>query len=134
MASMERSLEETREFFKKDRFAVHSGIEIDEVGDGFARCSMAIEDKHRNARDVVMGGAIFTLADLCFGAACSGEAVSVTSGINFLYPASGKRLTAEARRIKEGRTMVFYEIKVFDDSGRIVAFATMSGHKMDTAR
>ena len=127
---MTRNLEETREFFKNDRFAVHSGISIDEVGEGFARCSMAIEDHHRNARDVVMGGAIFTLADLCFGAACGGEAVSMTSEINFLYPASGSRLTAEARRIKDGRTTVFYEIKVFDDKSRTVAFATMSGHKL----
>ena len=128
---MPRSLEETRQYFKNDRFAVHSGISIDEVGDGFARCSMKIEDHHKNARDVVMGGAIFTLADLCFGAACGGEAVSMTSEINFLYPASGAKLTATAQRIKDGRTTVFYEINVFDDKDRIVAFATMSGHKIE---
>lgn len=128
---MQRSLEETRQYFKNDRFAVHSGISIDEVDDGFARCSIKIEDHHKNARDVVMGGAIFTLADLCFGAACGGEAVSMTSEINFLYPASGTKLTATAQRIKDGRTTVFYEIKVFDDKDRIVAFATMSGHKIE---
>ena len=127
---MERSLKETRDFFKNDLFAVHSGISIDEVGDGYARCSMPVEQYHLNARGVVMGGAIFTLADLCFGAACGGEAVSMTSEINFLSPAVSPRLTAEAHRVKDGRTTVFYEIKVFDASDRVVAFATMIGFRV----
>ncbi len=62
---MRRDLEQTRKFFQKDSFAVNSGISIDEVGEGYARCSMKVQKMHTNVRGTVMGGAIFTLADLC---------------------------------------------------------------------
>ncbi|MCR5442170.1 MAG: PaaI family thioesterase [Sphaerochaetaceae bacterium] len=127
---MRRDLEATRKFFADDLFAVHSGIEIDQVGEGYARCSMEIRDFHKNARGVVMGGAIFTLADLCYGAACDGQACSMTSEINYLHAAKGKKLFAEAKMIKDGRTTVFYEIRVTDDEGRLVAFATMTGFRI----
>ena len=127
---MRRDLAETRAFFEDDRFAVHSGIEIDEVGEGYAVCSMDIKDFHKNARGVVMGGAIFTLADLCYGAACDGQACSMTSEINYLHAAKGNRLIAEARRIKDGRTTVFYEIRVKDENGLLIAFATMTGFRV----
>lgn len=127
---MRRDLQATREFFIDDRYAVHSGIVIDEVGEGYARCSMEIKDYHRNARGVVMGGAIFTLADLCYGAACDGQACSMTSEINYLHAAKGNKLIAEAHLIKDGRTTVFYEIRVTDDSGLIIAFVTMTGFRI----
>ena len=109
---MRRDLEATRKFFADDLFAVHSGMEI--------------KDFHKNARGVVMGGAIFTLADLCYGAACDGQACSMTSEINYLHAAKGKKLFAEAKMVKDGRTTVFYEIRVTDDEGRLVAFVTMT--------
>ena len=127
---MRRNLDETRKFFEDDSFAVHSGIVIDEVGEGYARCSMEIKDYHKNARGVVMGGAIFTLADLCYGAACDGQACSMTSEINYLRAAKGTRLIAEAHQIKDGRTTVFYEIRVTDDAGLLVAFMTMTGFRI----
>ena len=127
---MRSDLQATREFFIDDRYAVHSGIVIDEVGEGYARCSMEIKDYHRNARGVVMGGAIFTLADLCYGAACDGQACSMTSEINYLHAAKGNKLIAEAHLIKDGRTTVFYEIRVTDESGLLIAFVTMTGFRI----
>ena len=124
---MRRNLEQTREFFKDDRFAVYNGITIDEVGEGYAKCSMEINENHLNARSNVMGGAIFTLADLCFGAASDGQAVSMTSDINFLSPGIGPKLWAEAHLIRGGRTTVFYEVKVMEES-RVVAYVTIRGY------
>ena len=129
---MRRDLQATREFFIDDRYAVHSGIVIDEVGEGYARCSMEIKDYHRNARGVVMGGAIFTLADLCYGAACDGQACSMTSEINYLHAAKCDKLFAEAHLIKDGRTTVFYEIRVTDENGLLIAFVTMTGFRIKT--
>lgn len=62
-----RTLDEIRVFLKEDHFAFDlCGIVIEAVGDGTARCSMKLEKKHLNANGVVQGGAIFTLADICF--------------------------------------------------------------------
>ena len=127
---MRRNLEETRAFFKNDRFAAFSGITIDEVGDDYARCSMRIEDKHLNANNVVMGGAIFTLADLCFGAASNGQAVTLSGNMNFLCPADGTLLTAEATLLRHGKTTLCYEIRITNDTGKLVAFSTVTGYKI----
>ncbi len=43
-------LDELRAYFEADRFAIGlCGITIDEAEDGRAVCSVALEDKHRNA-------------------------------------------------------------------------------------
>ncbi len=126
---MRRDLEQTREYFKNDRFAMYNGITIDEVGEGYAKCSMVIDDNHRNAMGNVMGGAIFTLADLCYGAASDGQAVSMSSDINFIAPGKGPKLCSEARLIHGGNTTVLYEVKVMDGE-RIIAFVTMRGFKI----
>lgn len=128
---MARTLESTREKFLKDRFANMLKIQIDEIGEGYAKCSLKIEDMHINGRGGVQGGAIFTLADYCFGVANDGIAVSLTSEISYLAATKGTVLYAEANRLKDGRTTVFYEIKVTDDLGKNIAFVTMTGFKVE---
>lgn len=66
---MQETLDEVRERFSKDRFATVNGAVIETVDEGFARCSMELNDTHRNALGAVMGGAIFTLADFAFAVA-----------------------------------------------------------------
>ena len=56
------SLESAREFFYKDKFAVNTGITLDELTEDEAICSLDLTDDHRNAYGGVMGGVIFTLA------------------------------------------------------------------------
>ena len=118
------------EFFKGDRFAMNAGIELLEVKEGYGRARMLITPEHLNGGGFCQGGAIFTLADLCYGAACDGQACSMTSEINYLHAAKGKKLFAEAKMVKDGRTTVFYEINVTDDEGRLVAFVTMTGFRI----
>ena len=60
-------IEEKREFFKGDRFAVDvTGIDIVDVGENYAKCRLEIDKKHLNAAGHPMGGAIYTLADFAF--------------------------------------------------------------------
>lgn len=127
---MRRNLEETRKYFEGDRFAAHCGIKIEEVGEGYAKCVMKIDDCHRNGLNNVQGGAIFTLADFCFGVANDGTAVSLTSEINYLSASKGTVLFAEAKEKKNGRNISFYEIEVTDDLGKNIAFVTMTGFKL----
>ena len=72
----------TTEFFARDRFARHSGIELLEVSEGFARAKMPLGPFHHNGIGTVHGGALFTLADLAFAAASNSHgtvAVAVAS-------------------------------------------------------
>ena len=127
-------LEKAREFFGKDTYAtVTSGIQIEQVGEHYSKCSMKLTDIHRNAYGGVMGGAIFTLADFTCAVASNFNApqtVSVTSQINFTGMAKGTQLISEAHLIKDGRTTCFYDISITDELGTKVAYVTFTGMKL----
>ena len=128
-------LEKAREFFGEDYYATKaSGIVIDQIGDHYAQCSMEITRMHQNAYGGVMGGATFTLADYTFAVSSNfnqPKTVSVTSQINFIGMAKGKKLIAQSHLIKDGRTTCLYGIDVSDDLGNKVAFVTISGMKLN---
>lgn len=127
-----KTIEEVRKLFADDRFATENGAVVEEIGDHFARCSMKIEPKHRNAMGAVMGGAYFTLADFSFAVAANWQeigVVSLNSAISYLGAAKGEMLTAEARCIKNGRTTSFYQVDVKDELGNLAAVVTTTGYR-----
>ena len=122
--------EETVKLFEKDRFATCNGAVIDEVDDHYAKCSLRIEDNHRNAMGAVMGGVYFTLADFAFAVAANWQqigTVSLNSDIAYLGSARGDRLTAEAFCMKNGRTTSYYRIEVKDAEDRLVVVVNTTG-------
>ena len=129
---MADSLKKLREKFSEDQFVVQGiGARIEEASYGYAKCSMEITPKHCNCLGVLMGGAIFTLADHAFAVASNQEGrevVTQASQITFLSPVKGKHLTAVARQVKDGRHVCFYEIKVTDEFSTEVAFVTINGY------
>lgn len=127
-------LEEAKDFFIKDRYAmVTTGIDILEVGPKYAKCILNIDDRHPNVVGTVMGGAIFTLADFTYAVASNfkqGHAVSVNSSINFFRPGTGKYLTAESELVKDGKTIINYNVHVKDDQERLVAVVNITGMRV----
>ena len=126
------TLEEIRERFQKDRFAVEAlGAEIREAEQGRAVCVLRLLPRHRNANGAPMGGAVFTLADFAFAVAANGfseaPVVSQQVSVTFLAPARGDELTAEARCRKAGRRTCLYEVEVRDELGTFVALAVVNG-------
>lgn len=128
-----KNIEEVRKMFANDRFATENYAVIDEVGDDYAKCSMTLTDRHKNAMGTVMGGASFTLADFAFAVATNWKemrTVSINSTISYLGVAKGSKLIAEAHMIKNGRTTCYYQISVRDDLGNKVAEVVTTGlHK-----
>jgi acyl-CoA thioesterase len=126
-----KDLEEIRRFFSMDRFATEcAGIIIEEAEPGYAKCSLEIEPRHCNALGNPMGGAIFTLADFAFAVATNlaGEkTVSQSAQITYLSSCKGKKLIAESRIIKSGRTVCFCQTDIFDELGNRIALVTSSG-------
>lgn len=125
-------LEEARELFAHDLYASElTGAVIDEIGDDYAKCSLVLMDKHRNAYGGIMGGAIYTLADLAFAVASNFDkeeaTVSLSTSANFMSASRGNVLYAEARLIKDGRRNCFYEVRVTDDLGKDIAEIMFTG-------
>lgn len=127
-----KTLNEVREFFAKDRFATDNGAVIEQVGENSATVSMEIKEHHRNAVGIVMGGAIFTLADFAFAVASNHEdpgTVSLSANITFLKASKGNKLIAKAECVRNGRTTCYYRVTVTDDTGTLIAEVTTSGYK-----
>ena len=128
---MSAPLKQLKQKFIHDAFVADGlGAVIDGASYGFARVSMEIQPRHCNALGIPMGGAIFTLADFAFAVAANQgrDVVTQASQITFLKAAQGKRLIAEARQVKDGKRVCFYEVKVNDDLGTEVAFVTINGY------
>lgn len=121
------TLEEIREIFKNDKYATEAaGAVITEADVCYAKCEMEIKPIHLNARGAVMGGAIFTLADFAMAVASNGyrencDTVGIDASINYMKPAKGSKLIAEAKCVKPGRILSFYEVLITDDLGTDVA-------------
>ncbi|MDR2474272.1 MAG: PaaI family thioesterase [Bacteroidales bacterium] len=112
-------------FFKNDRFANFSGIELLEVGNGYAKAKMTIADMHLNGGNVVQGGALFTLADLAFAAAVNSHAqltLSIQSSIHiFKSGKSGETLYAEAKEVYSHPKLCNCEVRLTSAAGELVA-------------
>ena len=124
-------LEEARSFFMKDTYAMlTTGIEIDEVREKYARCSLKLDERHCNATGQVMGGVMFTLADFVFAVAANfKQSVTVTtvSQISYLGPVKGDVLYGESRLVKDGKRNCFYQIMITDNVGTEVAMVSVNG-------
>ena len=134
-----KSLEEIREFFSHDRYATATtGIEILEAQDGYAKVGLAVHEGHMNAGNRVMGAVYYTMADFAFAVASNPDAgdapitFTLSSQINFLTPAKGKYLIAEARAVRKGRRTSFYAAEIKDELGTLIATVSSNGFRMES--
>jgi acyl-CoA thioesterase len=127
------SVDEAKEFFYKDKFAVNTGITLDELTEDEAICSLKLTDEHRNAYGGVMGGVIFTLGDFAF-AVLSNQIHQLTVAqqvdIHYLSAPKGDKLIARATCRKDGRTSSIVNVDISDDLGRDVAQFIGTGFKL----
>ena len=63
-----------RRMMAGDRWAAAAGARLAEVREGYARVTMRLREAHLNGVAVAQGGAVFTLADFAFAAACNSRA------------------------------------------------------------
>lgn len=127
------SIDDARAFFAGDRFATESVMTLEELDESHAVTSVEIGARHRNALGGVMGGAIFTLADLAFAALTNDRERSVVAqqvSVNYLAAPKGGRLVATARYKKDGRSSCVGNVDIVDDSGREIAQFVGTGFKL----
>ena len=125
-------LEEARAFFANDKYAIEvTGIVIEAVGEHYAKCSLKLDNRHLNAVGHVMGGVIYTMADLTFAVSTNFRAdrptVTNVAQISYMEPPSGDTLYSESRLLRDGKHICFYEIRVWDSTGKEIAVVSMNG-------
>ncbi|MBQ2209583.1 MAG: PaaI family thioesterase [Prevotella sp.] len=121
-----------KDFFKKDRFAALAGVELLEVSEGYAKARMLVTPGHLNGGGVCQGGALFTLADLAFAAAINSHlelTFSTSSNITFVANVSEGYVFAEAHEVVDHPKMPYGEVRLTDETGRLLAIFTSSAYR-----
>ena len=122
-------LEFAREYQKKIPYLQHLKIQTDELGEGTARLSMPLPPHFTNSLGTAHGGVIMSLLDvaLCTAARTlhpeSTGVVTIDMSTSFIGGGSGATLIAEARVLKDGRSMTFVEAEAKNADGSLVAKA-----------
>ena len=128
-SSTEPSLAFTRDYQKRIPFIGLLGIATDELGRGTAKLSLPVRAELTNSMGKVHGGVIMSLLDvaLCTAARTlhpdSQGVITINLSTSFIGAAEGERLLAEARVLKDGRSMSFVEGEVRNADGSLVAKA-----------
>ena len=126
---MSSALEFTREYQRKIPFVVHLGLTTEALGEGTARLSMPLPKHFTNSLGTAHGGVIMSLLDvaLCTAARTlhpdSLGVVTIDMSTSFIGGGSGAKLIAEARVMKDARTMSFVEAEAKNEDGSLVAKA-----------
>ncbi len=118
-------MQDLKEFFAtEDKFALHAGIELVDVGPGWAKAKMKIEPFHFNGAKTVHGGAMFTLADFAFAVASNSHgtlAMGINTSMSFVKAALKGTLYAEAKEQSRNAKLASYAVTITDDAGDTVA-------------
>ena len=123
------ALEFTRDYQKKIPFVSHLKILTEALGEGTARLSLPLEPHLANSLGTVHGGVIMALLDvaLCTAARTlhpeSVGVVTIDLSTSFIGGGSGARLWADARVLRDARTMSFVEAEARNEDGSLVAKA-----------
>jgi uncharacterized protein (TIGR00369 family) len=127
--SAHSTVDHAREYQKKIPYIQHLKITTDALGAGTARLSMPIEPHLTNSFGTAHGGVIVSLLDvaLCTAARTlhpdSIGVITIDLSVSFIGGATGARLAADARVLKDGRSMSFVEAEAKNDDGSLVAKA-----------
>ncbi|AYN26062.1 MULTISPECIES: hydroxyphenylacetyl-CoA thioesterase PaaI [Buttiauxella] len=125
-----------REMYARDNCAQQMGIEIQEMGEGFARLTMTITTAMLNGHQTCHGGQLFTLADTAFAYACNSQGLAaVASGcsIDFVRPGkAGDTLTAIAQVRTQGRQTGVYDIEIINQDEKTIALFRGRSHRIGT--
>ena len=123
------NVEFAREYQKKIPFLTHLKILTENLGKGTAQLSLPVELHLTNSLGTVHGGVIMSLLDvaLCTAARTlhpeSIGVITIDLSTSFIGGASGARLIADARVLKDGRSMSFVEAEAKNEDGSLVAKA-----------
>jgi uncharacterized protein (TIGR00369 family) len=124
-----------RGWLENSPFVAQLGIRLEQMEPDRARLAMPFNDSLPTMGEVVHGGAISSLVDTAAAAAAwSGAEVperprasTIGLTVDFLAPARGQGMVAEARVVRRGgRGLCFCEVRVSADDGDQVALALVT--------
>lgn len=115
-------------------FMKHLGMQFLEGGDGFARIKLRYQDENSTIGKALHGGAIASLIDTTGAMAAWTTAEIATPkyfgstvgvNVNYLSGAIGEDIVAEGRVLKRGKEIIYSDVRVLNESGKLLAQGTV---------
>ena len=110
-------------------FIEANNYEVIKVEDNYCELLGTIKKTSTNHLGVAHGGYIFGLADTAAGIASMTDrrtAVTISSNIEYYKPAKTKTLKAIATCTKNGKTISFFEVHIYDEEENLIAKANLN--------
>lgn len=115
-------------------YMVHLGMELVDASDSYAKLKLRYQDQNSTAAKALHGGAIASLIDTTGAMAAwttaevatpkyFGSTVGVT--VNYLSAVIGQDCFAEGRVLKRGKEVIYSEVKVTNEDGKLCAQGTV---------
>ncbi len=108
----------------------HLGMELVEASDGYAKVRLRFQKENTTAAQALHGGAIASLIDTTGAMAAwttaqigtaryFGSTVAVSA--NYLSAVIGEDCFAEGRVLKRGKEIIYTDVRVTNDAGKLLA-------------
>jgi uncharacterized protein (TIGR00369 family) len=112
----------------------HLGIVFTELGEDFLRGTMPVDERTRQPYGLLHGGSSVLLAEtlgsmaanLCVEDPATQQAVGLEINANHLRAAKSGIVTGTARPLHLGRSTQVWEIRIEDESGRLVCISRLT--------
>ena len=117
-----------KEYTDSNPYLKYNHIEVVEISPECSVVQVKICGDSLNVNGTVHGGLIFTMADCVAGitARADGRMYATQSAhINFIGNVTAGTLTAKGILVKRGRKVVIIHVPVTDESGKLLAEATL---------
>lgn len=120
----------------EEPFSRKLNLRLVDLDEGYSRVEMTLTPDMENIFGMTHGGAIFSLLDLAFETACNSHgttAVALNVMVTYMAaPAPASTLMAEARELSRTRKTASYDIKAYDDNGRLIASCQALAYRKGT--
>ena len=115
-------------------YMAHLGMEFVEAEEGYAKLRLRFQKENTTAADALHGGAIASLIDTTGAMAAwttaeilspkyFGSTVGITA--NYLSAVIGEDCYAEGRVLKRGREIIYNDVRVTNEAGKLLAQGTV---------
>lgn len=124
-----------RETFEQIPYVRLLGLKFAGAERGAATFALEVREELTRMGGILHGGAVVSLMDTAAAFAVhtlmepEGRTVTVDLTTHFLSPARAGRLEARARVLREGRRVLILSVEATDDSGALIATATMTYYR-----
>lgn len=101
-------------------FNIYNGIKVVDLEENICIVEAELRDEAMNPWGMAHGGLVYSLCDVSAGVVVSQterRGVTQSGTIYYLRPSTGKKLRAEGKIIKNGKTVVLVETNVYNDEG-----------------